>query len=42
MQGEVMPGFDGVIQQRYPEIEKIDPSTTPAIRPASLTAQQAC
>lgn len=24
MQGEVMPGFDGVIQQRYPEIEKID------------------
>ena len=24
MQGEVMPGFDGVIQQRYPELEKID------------------
>jgi acetyl-CoA C-acetyltransferase len=24
MQGEVMPGFDGVIQQRYPEIEKVD------------------
>jgi acetyl-CoA C-acetyltransferase len=24
MQGEMMPGFDGVIQQRYPEIEKID------------------
>ena len=23
-QGEVMPGFDGVIQQRYPEIEKIE------------------
>jgi acetyl-CoA C-acetyltransferase len=24
VQGEVMPGFDGVIQQRYPELEKID------------------
>ncbi|MEQ1709533.1 MAG: acetyl-CoA C-acetyltransferase [Terricaulis sp.] len=24
MQGEVMPGFDAVIQQRYPEVEKID------------------
>ncbi len=24
MQGEVMPGFDGVIQQRYPEVEKVD------------------
>jgi acetyl-CoA C-acetyltransferase len=24
MQGEVMPGFDDVIKQRYPEIEKID------------------
>jgi len=24
MQGEVMPGFDGVIQQRYPELEKIE------------------
>ena len=23
MQGEVMPGFDGVIQQRYPEVEKV-------------------
>ncbi|MGE0595974.1 MAG: acetyl-CoA C-acetyltransferase [Hyphomonadaceae bacterium] len=24
MQGEVMPGFDAVIQQRYPEVEKVD------------------
>jgi acetyl-CoA C-acetyltransferase len=24
MQGEVMPGFDDVIKQRYPELEKID------------------
>ena len=24
MQGEVMPGFDDVIKQRYPEIEKIN------------------
>ena len=24
MQGEAMPGFDAVIQQRYPEIEKMD------------------
>jgi len=24
VQGEVMPGFDAVIQQRYPELEKID------------------
>lgn len=24
MQGEVMPGFDAVIQQRYPEIEKVN------------------
>ncbi len=24
MQGEMMPGFDGVIQQRYPEVEKVD------------------
>ena len=24
MQGEVMPGFDDVIKQRYPQIEKID------------------
>ncbi len=24
VQGEMMPGFDAVIQQRYPEIEKID------------------
>jgi acetyl-CoA C-acetyltransferase len=24
MQGEMMPGFDAVIQQRYPEVEKID------------------
>ncbi|HYD86538.1 MAG TPA: acetyl-CoA C-acetyltransferase [Vitreimonas sp.] len=24
MQGEVMPGFDGVIQQRYPEVEKVN------------------
>ena len=24
VQGEMMPGFDGVIQQRYPEIEKVD------------------
>src|SRR5204863_9110406 len=23
MQGEMMPGFDAVIQQRYPEVEKI-------------------
>ncbi len=23
MQGEVMPGFDAVIQQRYPEVEKV-------------------
>lgn len=24
MQGEMMPGFDAVIQQRYPEVEKVD------------------
>jgi acetyl-CoA C-acetyltransferase len=24
MQGEVMPGFDAVIQQRYPEVEKVN------------------
>ncbi len=24
MQGEVMPGFDGVVLQRYPEIEEVD------------------
>jgi acetyl-CoA C-acetyltransferase len=24
MQGEVMPGWDGVIQQRYPEVEKVN------------------
>jgi acetyl-CoA C-acetyltransferase len=24
MQGEMMPGFDGVIQQRYPEVEKVN------------------
>ena len=38
MQGEMMPGFDAVALQRYPEIERSTTSIMPATRRASSTA----